>query len=195
MPAIRPLPRMSPTIGWRRSCSSWPKNAGSSSATPGTISSRTMASSVARADRAGHRVAAPGERVLVPAAAGSEDLDHALVHGDSGKGRVARGDPLREQHQVRDHVPVLDPEVPARPPDAGHDLVADEQHVVAVADLADGLVVARRGVTAGAAAPMIGSAMKAATVSGPSASMSAASARPEQSSQYGPFAASPCSQR
>ena len=65
--------------------------------------------------------------------------------------------------------PVLDGQPAAGAAVAGQHLVGDEQHVVAVADLADPLVVLRGpGPRAVTVEPMTGSAMNAAMLSGPS---------------------------
>ena len=60
-------------------------------------------------------------------------------------------------------------------PEAADHLVGDHQDVVLAADRADRLEVALRAARSTPPAPITGSAMKAATVSGPSASISASS--------------------
>src|SRR5581483_11247758 len=71
-----------------------------------------------------------------------EHLDD-LVPGDHRpKWGVAAADALRGRDQVRHHTPVVDPEGAPGAAEAGHYLVGNEQHLVAVADLPDALEVA-----------------------------------------------------
>ena len=71
---------------------------------------------------------------------------------DGAERLVAGGEDLRQQHQVGHDAEALARRPAAEPPDAGHHLVADQQHAVAVADLAHRpqVAVGRREDAAGA---------------------------------------------
>ena len=87
-------------------------------------------------DRAPERVAR--ERVAPRKAVGRahEDVGDMARHGHAGEGQDARGDALGEREDVGAEVPVLRAEPGAGAPEAGDGLVADQQHLVAVAHLA-----------------------------------------------------------
>ena len=55
---------------------------------------------------------------------------HELAPGQDARQRQARGDALGHDQDVRLDVPVLDREQLAGPPEAGLDLVGDEQDAV-----------------------------------------------------------------
>ena len=97
--------------------------------------------------RAGERVTGVGvavEEAPVVLVAAEETLVQSLGGERRGEREVAAGDPFADAHQVRDDVLVLAGEHPAGPPEAGGDLVADEQHAVLVAQFADSAQVAVR---------------------------------------------------
>ncbi len=71
--------------------------------------------------------------------------DDALVRDQHGEWRIATTDALGRHENVWHHVPVLDREPSAGPPEAAHDLIGDQEHLIAVADLADALEVPGRG--------------------------------------------------
>ena len=67
-----------------------------------------------------------------------------LAHDHGSEGHGAAADALGQGHDVGHHVPVLAGEPAPGAPEAGEDLVEDEQDAVAVADLPDRGEVARR---------------------------------------------------
>ena len=69
-------------------------------------------------------------------------LGDGVAHRDGAQRQVARRQALGHRHQVRHDVPVVDGEPAAGAAEARHDLVADHQDPVAVADLAHALDVA-----------------------------------------------------
>ena len=76
---------------------------------------------------------------------GQQRLEDLFPEQHGAHGQVAAADPFAEGHDVRNRVPVLNPEEPSRPAEPGHHFVGDPEHVVAVADLPDpGEVVGRR---------------------------------------------------
>ena len=85
----------------------------------------------------GHRVAAEREDVLERGAACLERLADVLPRRDRAERRIPAAHALAHHEQVGHDAPVVGRERPARPPEARHDLVEDQQHAVAVADLAD----------------------------------------------------------
>jgi len=74
---------------------------------------------------------AAGELVVL------QPVGETFRHDDGAERQVTRRDALGHGHDVGDDVPVLAGEPASGAPEAGHDLVEDEQDVVAVADLAD----------------------------------------------------------
>ena len=96
-------------------------------------------------DRAHHGMAAEGDPVRVHRGLGQERLHHPVA-GDHGADRGVRGrEPLGAGDDVRPDVVALGREPVADPAEAGDHLVGREQDVVAVAELAHPLPVARRG--------------------------------------------------
>src|SRR5262245_40551726 len=90
--------------------------------------------------RARERMAGVGEaagEVLV-----ARPVRDRLADDHRAEWDVARVDPLRDAEDVGDDVPVLDAEPLARPAEAGHHLVGDQEDSVLVAHLADRLEVA-----------------------------------------------------
>ena len=71
-----------------------------------------------------------------------ERLRHAVRHDHGAHRRVGRGDALGGGDQVRHDAEAVDAEVVAEPAPGADHLVRDQQHVVAVADLAHALPVA-----------------------------------------------------
>ena len=69
---------------------------------------------------------------------------HELGPGEDPRQRQARGDPLGHDEDVRLDVPVADGEQLAGPPEAGLDLVGDEQDPVLAGDLAEARQEGRR---------------------------------------------------
>ena len=95
--------------------------------------------------RHGDRVAAEREDVLERRARAPERVPVRLPDRDRAERRVAAGDPLAHRDHVRHDAPAVDRERRAGPPEAGDDLVHDEEDAVAVADLAhEREVVVRR---------------------------------------------------
>ena len=90
-------------------------------------------------DQAGGRARRmPGvrEHVLERAVgAAQERVGHPPRRDRAAVREVARRDPLREAHDVRGDAEVVGAEPGAEPPEAGDDLVEDQEHAVAVADL------------------------------------------------------------
>ena len=93
-----------------------------------------------------HRVAAEREDVLEARPGRLERLADAVADRDRAQRRVAAADALAHREDVGHHAPVVDREVLAGASEPGDHLVHDEQHAVAVADLADErpVVVRRR---------------------------------------------------
>jgi hypothetical protein len=84
---------------------------------------------------------------MPPAARRRRGVENRLDPGgdtDAAEGDVAAGDPLGELDDVRLPPPVLQPEPAPGASEAGDHVVADEEHVVAVADLPDPAEVALR---------------------------------------------------
>src|SRR5438132_6111655 len=87
-----------------------------------------------------------GERVTVVGQPAIEDVLLEVIrdlraHPDRAERDVAARQPLRHGDDVGDHLPMVDGEPLARPTEPGHNLVADHQDAVAVAQLPDALQV------------------------------------------------------
>ena len=91
-----------------------------------------------RPDRAAHRVAAVGRGVHVALVhrRGEDRVVHALGQDDPAQRQIAAGDALGERDDVGLDVPMAQREPPPGAAKPGDDLVGDQQHLVAVADLA-----------------------------------------------------------
>ena len=74
-------------------------------------------------------------------AAGDGRVD-GIRRGDEPERPVARRRPLGRHEDVRPDAPVIEREPAPGSPEAGHDLVGDEQHAVPAADVGDGRPVA-----------------------------------------------------
>ena len=74
-----------------------------------------------------------------------QPLGDRLTDDHRTQRHIAGVDALRHGEDVRHYVPVLAGKPATGAPEAGHHLVADEQHAVAVADLADRLQIAVGG--------------------------------------------------
>ena len=98
------------------------------------------------AGRRGDRVAAEREDVLERDVPVGERGVHMGPDRDRGERRVAAAQALAHHEDVRHDAVVLDAEVAAGAPEAGDDLVDDQQHAVAVADLADAAEVVGLGL-------------------------------------------------
>src|SRR5919197_2135571 len=85
------------------------------------------------------RIRKPAREELV-----ANPLTQLRADDHRSEGDVARVDALGDGDDVGDDVPVLTGEPATGPPEAGHDLVENEQDAVPVADLADRLQVAVR---------------------------------------------------
>ncbi len=92
---------------------------------------------VARGDGAPGGVGRVGVGVHPHPLVGVEGGGDAVADADAAERHVARRDRLGELHDVGLDAPVVEGEEGAGAAEAGDDLVGDEQHVVAVADLAD----------------------------------------------------------
>ena len=108
------------------------------------------------AGRAEQRVAAKGMAVReldVLGVLAPECRRHVIAEGNRGQRAVARAHALAHAHDVRQHAEGLRGEHLAGAAEAGDDLVEDQQHVVAVADLAQArqILGRRRGDAAGVA--------------------------------------------
>ena len=86
----------------------------------------------------------PGVREPAGEEAAAHPVDELLADDHRAERHIPGVDALRDRDDVRDDVPVLAGEPRARAPEAGHDLVEDQQDPVPVADLAHGLQVAGR---------------------------------------------------
>jgi hypothetical protein len=189
MPSIRPWPRTSPTKGTLR-----PGRA-AAAGRPATL--RHVARDVALAQHVqrrqgggcSHRMRAVGVAVGdLGGAAGVGVEDTSAMRFDDGGGAqrdVAAADALGQAPQVGLHAPQPGAEHRAAAAEAGDHLVGDQQHAMAAqTSRTSGQKLA--GGTITPPAPWIGSAMKAATVSGPwkmiSRSSCAATMRPSAAS-------------
>ena len=92
--------------------------------------------------RTGHGVTQVGVAVLEEAAAGAHGLHHPALGQHRADGLVAAAQALGDGHQVGHHAFLLAGVQRAGAAHAAHHLVQDQQHAVAVADLAHGLEVA-----------------------------------------------------
>ncbi len=140
-----------------------------------------------KASRSSHGMTGVREVVLVAAGAAEKGLEHRRPDCEPAERRVPAADPLREGQDVRLDVELLDAEPRSETPESGDHLVRDEKDAVSVTDLADSGEVALRRPTPAAAAPTTGSAMKAATLSGPT-SMILRSSSAAQASEQDPAA-------
>ena len=82
-----------------------------------------------------------GEAVLESAGAAFECVDDTRRYEDSTKRRVAAGDSLPYQNDVRLNVPVLNGERLSGAAHTTHDFVGDEKNAAAAADFGDTLDV------------------------------------------------------
>ena len=89
-------------------------------------------------------MSAEGDPVREHRGRAQERLHHLVGRDDSADRRVGGGEALRHRHDVRPDVVALRAEPVAEAAEGGDDLVRGEQDVVAVADLAHALPVARR---------------------------------------------------
>ena len=163
---IRPRPRMSPAAGWSPRRSS---QAGSEALALGLgrLDQVAFAQDAEDGPAGGGPDHVVGVGEAVGEAAGADGVvDRAARHGQPQR-PVAGGGPLGQDQDVGPDRPVVAGEPAAGAAEPGHDLVGDEQHPVAAADLGD-----RRPVVVGghgrrrAPAPATGSATNAATVPG-----------------------------
>ena len=68
----------------------------------------------------------------------AEDLIRDPPVGDDGADRdVARAKPLRTDDKIGDHPPVVERKIGSGAAKSGHDLIGDEEDLMAIADLAD----------------------------------------------------------
>ena len=146
-PAMKPRPRTSPTPS---SSSSVRRPSCRRSPSDGGVLDQVLVLEdleVAQGDGAGGRVGGVGEAVHEAVGFGLRGCAWWISLRDDGAGQrdVGAGHRLGEGHDVRLDVPVAQGEPAAGASEAGDHLVGDEQHVVAVADLAQlGEVVRRR---------------------------------------------------
>ncbi len=152
-PTIRPRPRMSPTTGlassrsWRRAVSRSPFVADAS-----TSDSASRIRSTSRATVAADRLVRVGEAVDERPGARHRVVDLARRRHEPER-PVTGGGALGRDQQVGLDAVVRQPEPGTGPPEAGHDLVGDEQGTVPAAHLGDRRPVAGRRLDGGQRRP------------------------------------------
>ncbi len=93
--------------------------------------------------RAGKRMTHVGVTVLERARAVGDGVENLLLHHEGADWRIAAAQPLRERHQIGAHPLLLAGMQRARAAHAAHHFVENEQHAVAVADVAHALKITR----------------------------------------------------
>src|SRR5262249_30013624 len=92
---------------------------------------------------AGERMTHVGVTVLESARAPGDGVENLVLHHEGADRRVAAAEALRERHQIRAHPLLLAGVQRARAAHAAHHFVENEQHAVAVADVAHALKIPR----------------------------------------------------
>ncbi len=92
-------------------------------------------------DRTGKRILTVGMPMDEDAVAFLDGLMYSLLGNDAVNGCIAAGQTFTSHQHVRNHPPVVDGEMLSGSPDSGHDLIDNQQNIVAVADFADPLEI------------------------------------------------------